>query len=138
MRVLTSSWVLRAAVGFVLGLGGMSLSTASAQAELLLFGGPNNDVFLGCLTCSEFDRSSVHNEFGDFGSRFSRVSIWNSFGDYGGSFSRYSPCNRFASNPPVVVDRDGGFYGYLTLNSTKAGRITDRAVLDWLENEVCS
>lgn len=138
MRVLTSSWVVRVAVGFVLALGGMSLSTAMAQVELLLFGGRNNEVFLGCLSCSEYDSDSVHNRYGTFGSAYSSESIWNRYGQYGGSYGTYSPCNRYASDPPVVVDRDGGFYGYLTLSSAKSGRITDRAVLDWLENEVCS
>lgn len=112
------------------------VGSASAQ-DLLIFGGRGHDVFLGCLSCSRFESDSVLNSFGKYGSEFSSDSIWNQFSQYGGQFSAYSPCNRMATDPPVVVDRDGGFYGYLTVNTAKYQRITDRTVLDWLENEVC-
>jgi len=84
--------------------------------ELLLFGGRNHRVFLGCLNCGGLNSDSVCNRFGDYGSRFSDKSIWNRFSDHGSRFSDYSPWNRFASDPPVIVDADGAFYGYLTSN----------------------
>ena len=130
-------WLSRLALGWLFAFGGMSLSTALAQAELLIFGGQSNDVFLGCLTCNRFDRASVLNTNGPHGSRFATDSIWNRFGDYGGRFGTYSPCNRFGTNPPAVVDRQGNFYGYLTISRTYARRLTDRTVLEWLENQVC-
>jgi hypothetical protein len=111
-------------------------STASAQ-RLLLFGGSNHDVFLGCFSCNEFASDSIFNEFGAYGSEFRQDSIFNDFGTYGSSFSQFSPCNRIASNPPVLVDENGGFYGYLTLNRSKANAIRDPDVLRWLETAVC-
>jgi hypothetical protein len=84
--------------------------------ELLLLGGDDHKTFLGCLNCGRFDPRSVCNRFGEYGSPFSSQSIWNRFGEYGSRFSPYSPWNRFASNPPVIVDRRGNFYGYFTSN----------------------
>ena len=110
-------------------------SYAQAQKALLLFGGQDQKVFLGCLNCNEFDRSSVCNEFGSYGSQFSRLSIWNSFGSYGSPFSPYSPWNGLAANPPVIVDKDGNSYGYFTANPSELGRTRIPALvvfLDWM------
>ena len=85
---------------------------------LLLFGGESHRTFLGCLNCSEFDTNSVHNKFGDYGSKFSDKSIFNKFGDFGSPYSPYSACNSFADDPPVVVDNAGDYHGRLTLNRT--------------------
>lgn len=71
-----------------------------AQPALLLFGGTNHKIFLGCLSCNKFDTTSVCNSFGAYGSRFADTSIWNRFSDYGSRFSDESPWNRFATNHP--------------------------------------
>jgi hypothetical protein len=99
----------------VLGLLQPAASIAQTEA-LLLFGGQNNRIFLGCLNCNRFSSDSICNRFGDYGSRFSDKSIWNRFGDYGSRFSD-SPWNRFPSNPPVIVDRSGNFYGYFSISA---------------------
>jgi hypothetical protein len=113
----------------------LAVATAQAQTpELLLFGGRDHKTFLGCLNCSRFDLSSVCNRFGDHGSRFSLTSIWNRFGDYGSRLSSYSPWNRFASDPPVIVDSVGNFYGYFTSNRFYSGRTTIRFFLVFLDN----
>lgn len=138
MLVRAKTLLMRLSMGCLLAFGGMSFTTAVAQTELLIFGGRNNDVFLGCLTCDRFNSASVLNSTGPHGSRFAIDSIWNRYGDYGSRFSTYSPCNRFGTNPPVVVDRQGNFYGYLTISQTFPRRITDRTVLEWLENQVCN
>ena len=56
---------------------------ASATTRLLIFGGDNNRVFLGCLSCSEFDSDSVYNQYGDYGSIYSATSILNFYSEYG-------------------------------------------------------
>ena len=101
---------------------------------LLLFGDKDHDVFLGCLDCSRFESSSVCNRFGEFGSRFNAKSIWNRFGNYGSRFSTKSPWNKFAADPPVVVDRAGGFYGYFTANKFHNQRINGQFFLEFLNN----
>jgi hypothetical protein len=93
------------------------------QAQTLhLYGGSNQDQYLGCLNSDTFDKDSIWNSFGDYGNILSSKSIWNSNGNYGSSYSTYSPWNSYASYPPAIVDQDGQFYGYLTLNPYKSER----------------
>ena len=40
----------------------------------------------------------------------------------GSKYSSYSPFNNYASNPPVLVDKNGKFYGYFTSNKYKSKR----------------
>ena len=121
----------------VLTVLGLSSGFANAQTELLIFGGRGHDVFLGCLSCNRFDSDSVLNQYGTYGSQYSSISIWNRYGQYGGAYGTYSPCNQYSSSPPVVVDRSGNFYGYLTINQYQRQRLTDRTVAEWLEHELC-
>ena len=119
---------------FVLALSLSSPATLRGQTgELLLFGGLNHETFLGCLNCSRFDSGAVCSRFGDYGSRFSATSIWSQFGTYGSRFSNDSPWGQFASNPPVVVDREGNSYGYLTLSRTHSQRTRIRSLVDLLD-----
>ena len=125
---------MKKALLFVLALSLSSPATLRGQTgELLLFGGRNHETFLGCLNCSRFDSGSVCSRFGDYGSRFSDTSIWSRFGTYGSRFSNDSPWGQFASNPPVVVDREGNSYGYLTLSRTHSQRTRIRGLVDLLD-----
>ncbi|HEY9752626.1 MAG TPA: hypothetical protein V6C46_06730 [Coleofasciculaceae cyanobacterium] len=107
---------------FVVSLSALALlpilcpKPAMAEGELLIYGGQNNRVFLGCINCDKSDPASIFNKYGDYGSRFSSTSIFNRFGDYGSKFSNESICAAHGTNPPVVVDNDGNFYGALTAN----------------------
>jgi hypothetical protein len=114
------------------------VSIAFAQTrKIMIFDGHNHDVYLGCLSCSEFAVDSVHNEFGIYGSGFSATSIFNSFGKFGSSFSNFSPCNGFATEPPVIVDEDGNFYGRLTLNRMHREANAEEKLRKWLQIKVC-
>lgn len=95
-------------------------SVFSYCQALYIYGGENHDVFLGILNGSKFDSKSVWNEFGTYGNKYNSLSIWNEYGRYGNSYSQYSPFNPYASHPPVIVDPDGNFYGYLTVNQYKS------------------
>ena len=78
---------------------------ASAQT-LHLYGGDNHDVYLGCLNCDSYNSNS----------------IWNEYGTYGSEYNSNCPWNEYGSNPPVVVDKQGNFYGYFTVNEYKSKR----------------
>jgi hypothetical protein len=106
-----------------------------APGPLLIFGGEGHQTFLGCLTCSEFDADSVHNEFGTYGNEFNPTSIRSEFGQFGSEFSNFSACNPYAGDPPVVVDRKGGYHGRLTLNEFR-DQIHDSEAIAWL-SAVC-
>ncbi|MGF6787786.1 hypothetical protein [Paraburkholderia sp. 35.1] len=113
------------------------VAQAQSQVKLMLFGGRDHDVYLGCLNCSDVASDSVHNDIGQYGSDISPRSIFNDIGQYGSDISSESPCNDIASDPPVIVDQNGGFYGYLTLNDTHPHAVTDPNILAWLKYKVC-
>jgi hypothetical protein len=90
--------------------------------ELLLFGGSGNKEFLGCLNCSEYSSNSVWNNYSTYGWGNS-YGIWNPYGNFGGKYSSYSACNEYSSNGPVIVDREGKFYGTLSINEYVSGSV---------------
>ncbi|WP_223605665.1 hypothetical protein [Chryseobacterium sp. OSA05B] len=93
------------------------------QAQMLhLYGGSNQDQYLGCINCDTFDKNSIWNPYGDYGNILSSKSIWNGSGNYGSAYSTYSPWSDYASYPPVILDQDGNFFGYLTSNPYKSER----------------
>lgn len=96
-------------------------STVNAQ-EILIFGGDNNKEFLGCLTCNEMTGNSVWNEMSQYGWK-NGFGKWNPFGQYKNPFSVYSACNEYTSSAPVLVDRNGRFYGRLTMNEYASGSV---------------
>jgi len=92
---------------------------------MMIFGGLGHKTYLGCLSCPEYSTDSVFNEFGSFGTAYGPQSIFNSYSEYGSTFSTYSPCNSYATDPPVVVDEEGTFYGRLTVNRYNPQGIKD-------------
>jgi hypothetical protein len=90
--------------------------------QLYIYGGSNHDEFLGCLNSNGYDSNSIWNEYGTYGNSYNSKSIWNEYGTYGSEYSSYSPWNEYATEPPVVVDKEGNFYGYLTVNEYKSQR----------------
>jgi hypothetical protein len=91
---------------------------------LLLFGGDDHEVFLGCANCLKTEPTSICNQFGQFGSQFQSDSIWNMFGAYGSKFNIDSPWNQFSRGSVAIVDNDGNFYGHLTANKYENKRTT--------------
>lgn len=89
---------------------------APLATDLLVFGGQNHTVFLGCLTCGSTDPDAISNAFGPHGNRFAADTLTNRFSEYGSRFSMHSACNPYATEPPAIVDRAGGYYGELTSN----------------------
>lgn len=120
---------------FFLLVGLILFSTISfSQKKLHLYGGENRDVYLGCMNCSEIDSKSIWNDIGTYGSDISSKSIWNDIGTYGSDISSYSPWNDIASNPPAIMDEDGGFYGYFTTNTIKSNRTEIKLFVYILDN----
>lgn len=100
-----------------------SICCLCLKAQTLhLYGGTNHDVYLGCLNCSSYDTNSIWNEYGTYGSRYNSKSIWNEYGTYGSEYNSLCPWNSYSTNSPVVVDKEGNFYGYFTTNQYKSDR----------------
>jgi len=104
----------------------LCFSLKSYSQTLHLYGGKNNDEYLGCLNCDKFNSNSIWNAFGNYGSKFNSNSIWNAYGTYGSKYNQSSPWNANSQTPPVVVDKEGNFYGYFTMNQF----INNRAKFD--------
>lgn len=84
--------------------------------DIKIFAGPGHETFLGVLNAEDHRRDSIWNEYREFGSTSSRTSIWNRNCPFGGSRGPYSPFNKQTLTPPVLVDDEGNFYGYMTAN----------------------
>lgn len=123
-----------AAIGQGLAAAGGSPSATGLAGgqELLVFGGPGHKTFLGCLSCSAYSSSSMQNEHSSYGSAFSSTSIFNKHSEFGSAYSQYSACAPYASDPPVVVDRAGQYYGRLTINRSRSDAFANSKVLAWL------
>lgn len=117
------------------GLGpapAVASSAAVATGKVMLFGGPERQTYLGCISCHATSPESVFNPVGTFGSVVSPTSIFNRVGQYGSPVSRYSVCNPVAMEPPILVDDYGNARGLLTLNSALPGAVSDDRVVGWL------
>jgi hypothetical protein len=93
-----------------------SPDTSAGSPALLLFGGPDHKTFLGCLNCSEYSNDSVLNQYSPYGSPYTPNSIFSPYGEFGSAYSTYSACNANAADPPAIVDRNGNYYGRLSIN----------------------
>ena len=111
-----------------------ALPAHAQRSALVIYGGANQDTYLGCLTCIRFDPESVCRAGGRYGSHLSPQSIWNQSGTFGGQFSPYSPWNPFAKNPPVVLDKAGNRYGLFWVNTPQRYRVDIRRLLETMNN----
>lgn len=110
-------------------------STAPAltsNSKLMIFAGANHGTYLGCLNCSEYATDSVLNKYGPSGSPYSTESIFNHYGQFGSKYSTKSACNPYATDPPVIVDGNGAYYGRLTLNRYATGIGVGTQYMGWL------
>ena len=99
---------------------------ATANAKTMLFGGSDHKQYLGCLQCNEFSSDSICNGFGSFGNEFSSKGIFNEYAGFGNEYNSESPWNEysFSSGVPVLVDENGKFYGYFTINDSRSDAVS--------------
>lgn len=96
-------------------------------------------VYLGKCTLDKYDQDSIWYTLalaGDYSSEYSDTSIWNKFSDYGGTLLSYdeSAFNDRATNPPIIVDNNGAFIGYLTTNERIENGWTIAELRQFVEN----
>jgi hypothetical protein len=101
--------------------GASQSASASSGAKIMVFGGRGHETYLGCLSCSQYEADSLFNQYGSYGSAYGATSIMNHYTEYGSSFSIYSACNPLATDPPVMVDGNGKYYGRLTVGNRRDG-----------------
>jgi hypothetical protein len=121
------------AIGEGMAAAGANGAVAPAgSTKRMLFGGENHRTYLGCVNCSQYDAESIMNQYGQYGSAYSTTSLLNHYGEFGSKYSMYGACNPYASDPPVIVDGAGQFYGRLTINAYNSQRTRDPRLLAWL------
>lgn len=86
------------------------------KPKIMIFGGGNHDVYLGCLSCESYEYDSIFNTSGPYGRcRLFEDNLYcrGPFQEFGskGPFQDLSACASGASNPPVIVDKRGNYYG---------------------------
>jgi hypothetical protein len=93
--------------------------------ERLIYGGDGHDQFLGCLVCSEYSSESICNGNATYGNEFSSASMFNEYSSFGNEYSSSSPWNEYSTSKsvPIIVDRDGNFYGYFTINDARSDAV---------------
>jgi len=117
--------------------GAAGASAPQSLAKLMIFGGLGHKTYLGCLSCNEYASDSVFNSYGSNGSPYSSQSIWNHYSEFGSPYSTYGACNPYASDPPVIVDQNGTYYGRLTVNQYHPQRGAGTKYYAWLSETVC-
>jgi hypothetical protein len=58
---------------------------------------------LGKINDNVYDKMSLVNPYGPFGSQYSQTSIFNEYGKYGSQYGEFSPRNPYCQNPPVIM-----------------------------------
>ncbi|MEE8327876.1 MAG: hypothetical protein V3R32_03680 [Nitrosomonadaceae bacterium] len=81
------------------------IATAASAAPPILID-QKTGKYLGNLSTNENDPDSVSNPHGRYGSKDSEDSINNPDGKYGNSQSNDSLNNPYATNAPIVLDRE--------------------------------
>ena len=90
--------------------------------------------FLGAVVGNEFDPNSLLNKFSAYRSEFDEKSIFYEFGKYGDEFSNLSAYNKDADKPPRIIDEQGKFIRWLTVNSIFTPRVDPRELFKWLKD----
>jgi hypothetical protein len=92
---------------------------ASSFTKLMIFGGRGHHTYLGCLNCAADALDSIWNTSGPFGtcplggdSLYCRVVSQFGSSMFGVNFSA---CASGASDPPVIVDHGGNYYGRFSI-----------------------
>lgn len=58
---------------------------------------------LGKINSNKYDRESILNKYGPFGSKYSQTSIFSQYSKYGSKYGPYSVNNPMTSTPPEII-----------------------------------
>ena len=92
----------------------LSIASQAEATEFLLY--TEDNQFLGCWRCGQYNSDSICNEYGSHGSEYNSNSIWNEYGTYGSEYSSESPWNEYSSSAPKLFDTGGNYYGRFSIN----------------------
>lgn len=75
-----------------------------------------DDEFLGVLNTNKYDRNSLANKYGNYGSEYSSKSVFNKYGPYGSEYSSQSPFNKYSNSPLIIKDGNNNIIGRISNN----------------------
>lgn len=102
--------------------GAGAQESALTQPRMQIYAGPLHRDYLGCLTCGQYEVSSVWNGHGPFGWD-NLYADHSHFARYRAPRDRYSACDPFAADPPILTDVSGKEYGRLNVSTTRPDSI---------------
>ena len=94
-----------------------------------------DEQFLGKIVSNRYDKDSILNTYGPYGSRYSTTSIFNKYSDYGSRYGKYSVNNPYCSIPPKLI-LNGRLLGLVTVNRYLTNAIATEAFLYTLKNDL--
>jgi hypothetical protein len=94
----------------------------------------DSNTYLGKIANS-YDKDSIFNEYGTYGSKYSAKSIWNEYGTFGSEYSLESPFNKYSTMPPMII-KDGEVVGYLSANKSLEASIAPGLLKALCEDEL--
>lgn len=99
-----------------------TLSCSNVDGDSIFGWDYDEYIYIGSIA-SQYNSDSIANEWGHYGSEYSTDSIFNEWGSFGSDYSSYSAFNDYASKPPIIINDDYEFVGYLTVNEYKTPNI---------------
>jgi hypothetical protein len=117
-----------------------------SQPKLMIFGDKDHKTYLGCLNCARSAADSIFNKGGPYGhcpgSFSDNLFCRGPFRDFGssGPFQDLSACGTNASNPPVIVDGDGKYYGRFSIGGPfgHSDSVCSEIFGDFRSKDVCA
>ena len=91
--------------------------------------------FLGNINQNKYDRDSILNRYGPYGSNYSPTSIHNQYSKYGSPYSQLSINSAYASNPPILF-LNGERRGVVSKNRYLTNRIATDIFMHLLEHDI--
>ena len=91
--------------------------------------------FLGKITDNQYDRDSILNPYGPYGSIYSPTSIHNQYSKYGSPYSTLSLNSFYAANHPILF-LGGNRRGVVTKNRFQQNRIDTEVFLHLLNHDL--
>ncbi|MFQ5662849.1 MAG: hypothetical protein ACE5HL_03350 [Terriglobia bacterium] len=116
-------------------LYGQAARVGPEGADNFLQGGDGK--FLGRITDNLYDRNSITNPYGPYGSPYSPTSIHNEYSIYANPYSALSMNNIYATNAPILY-LAGRERGRVTRNQFVHNRIDPEVFVYLLEHDVQS
>jgi hypothetical protein len=116
-------------------LHAQQVKTGTNRGRSYLEGG--NGVFLGNIDTNRFDRNSISNTYGPYGSRYSQTSVLNQYSQYGSQYGPYSIRNPNAIRPPKLYV-NGSYIGQVSSNPHVEKYIPANEFMYALTNDVGS